>query len=357
MEDGLPGPLGDALPAFFEYLLGQDPRPRGVGRPSACALGKAFNPRSTIDWLASRGLAGGLGHLAKTERIRSGIFGLDSIIEGGFRPHSAIVLAGSSGTGKTTFAMQFALAGLEQGEQALYISMEETPDQIVKESKLMGLDLTPYVDKTLFFVHLRGENFKRMIREQLPKMVRDRSDEEVETRIAIDPMTPLLWSTSDRLDQRELVGELFGTLKQLGVVLATVEEHTQPGAALGQDVLLPIYLADGVIHLEYYPIGGAFNRTLKILKMRGTQHGEELYPYIFVRGAGAVVRTSPVEVAKEDQASWDRIFERAIATAKDKDKRYPPALQRRIESLRGQWTLPYSPEETLHILFESYKRG
>jgi circadian clock protein KaiC len=296
-----------------------------------------------------------LGHLATTERIRSGIFGLDSIIEGGFRPHSAIVLAGSSGTGKTTFAMQFALAGLEQGEQALYISMEETPDQIVKESKLIGLDLTPYVDKTLFFVHLRGENFKRMIREQLPKMVRERSDEEVDTRIAIDPMTPLLWSTSDRLDQRELVGELFGTLKQLGVVLATVEEHTQPGAALGQDVLLPIYLADGVIHLEYYPIGGAFNRTLKILKMRGTQHGEELYPYMFVRGAGAVVRTSPVEVAKEDQASWDKIFERAIATAKD--KHYPPALQRRIESLRGQWTLPYSPEETLHILFESYKRG
>lgn len=293
--------------------------------------------------------------MAEEERVRTGIFGLDAIIEGGFRPHSAVVLAGSSGTGKTTFAIQFILAGLEQGEQALYISMEETPEQIVNESKLMGLDLTPYIDKTLFFVHLRGENFKRMIREQLPKMVRERSDEEVDTRIAIDPMTPLLWSSPEKLDQRELVSELFGTLKQLGVVLATVEEHTQPGAALGHEVLLPIYLADGVIHLEYYPIGGAFNRTLKILKMRGTAHGEELYPYTFVRGAGAVIRTSPVEVAKEDQASWDKVFERAIATAKDKN--FPTALQRRIEGLRVHWSHPYSPEETLHILFESYKRG
>ena len=289
------------------------------------------------------------------DRIRTGIFGLDPIIEGGFRRNSAVVVVGSSGTGKTTFAIQFTLAGLEQGEQALYISMEETPEQIIQESKMMGLDLAPYVDETLFFVHLRGENFKRMIREQLPKMVRDRSSDEVDTRIAIDPMTPLLWASPDRLDQRELLAELFATLKQLGVVLATAEEHGQPGASLGADVMLPVYLADGVIHLEYYPVGGAFNRTLKILKMRGTQHGEELYPYMFVRGAGAVVRTSPVEVAKEDQASWDKIFERAIATAKD--KHYPPALQRRIESLRGQWTLPYSPEETLHILFESYKRG
>lgn len=291
---------------------------------------------------------------AKSERVRTGIHGLDAIIEGGFRPHSSVVIAGSSGTGKTTFAMQFVLEGLEHGEQALYISMEETPEQILNESKLMGLDLHPFLDKSLFFVHLRGENFKRMIREQLPKMVRERSDEEVDTRIAIDPMTPLLWATPEKLDQRELISELFGTLKQLGVVLATVEEHTQPGSAFGQDTVLPIYMADGVIQLEYYPIGGAFNRTLKILKMRGTQHGEELYPYAFVRGAGAVVRTSPVEVAQEDQASWDKVFERALATAKD--RRYPPALTRRIESLRGSWTLPYSPEETLHILFESYKR-
>jgi KaiC/GvpD/RAD55 family RecA-like ATPase len=245
------------------------------------------------------------------------------------------------------------MAGLEQGEQALYISMEETPAQILNESKLMGLDLSPFLDKTLFFVHLRGENFKRMIREQLPKMVRERSEEEVDTRVAIDPMTPLLWASPDKLDQRELVSELFTTLKQLGVVLATVEEHGQPGSTIGQDVLLPIYLADGVIHLEYYPIGGAFNRTLKILKMRGTMHGEELYPYTFVRGAGAIIRTSAAASDREEKLGWDKVFERAIATAKD--KRYPPALARRIETLRANWQAPYSPEETLHILFEAYK--
>jgi KaiC/GvpD/RAD55 family RecA-like ATPase len=315
---------------------------------------KAFN-RPLLQRLAWGASAGRGPRVTANERVRTGIFGLDSIIEGGFRRNTAVVLAGSSGTGKTTFAIQFVLAGLEQGEQALYISMEETPEQILRDSKLMGLDLSPYVDKTLFFVHLRGENFKRMIREQLPKMVRERSEEEVDTRVAIDPVTPLLWASSEKLDQRELVSELFNTLKQLGVVLATVEEHSQPGAVLGQDVLLPVYLADGAIHLEYYPIGGAFNRTLKILKMRGTQHGEELYPYTFVRGAGAVIRTSPLVTGREDQAGWDPVFERAVATAKD--KKYPPGLVRRIETLRSHWSQPYSPEETLHILFESYKRG
>lgn len=287
-------------------------------------------------------------------RIPSGIFGLDPIIEGGFLPHSAVTVVGASGTGKTTFAIQFTLAGLERGEQALYISMEERPEQILHDSRLLGLDLQPYVDETLFFVHLRGENFKRMIREQLPKMVRERSTDDVDTRIAIDPMTPLLWASPDKLDQRELVSELFGTLKELGVVLATVEEHAAPGAPLGQDVLLPIYLADGVLHLEYYPVGGAFNRTLKILKMRGTQHGEELYPYMFVRGAGAVVRTSPQAADEGERADWQKLFERAVATAKE--KRYPPALVKRIQRLQEHWTHPWSPEETLHILFEAYRK-
>lgn len=292
--------------------------------------------------------------VAGAGRIPTGIFGLDPIIEGGFLPNTAITVVGASGTGKTTFAIQFTLAGLERGEQALYISMEERPDQILHDSKLLGLDLEPYVDDTLFFVHLRGENFKRMIREQLPKMVRERSNDEVATRVAIDPMTPLLWASPDKLDQRELVGELFGTLKELGVVLATVEEHGAPGAPLGQDVLLPIYLADGVVHLEYYPVGGAFNRTLKILKMRGTQHGEELYPYMFVRGAGAVVRTSAPAVDADDRADHEKVFDRALATARQKG--YPAALQKRIERLKEHWNHPWSPEETLHILFGAYRK-
>src|SRR5207247_498887 len=124
-------------------------------------------------------------------------------------------------------------------------------------------------------------NFKKMIEEQLPQLVKARADYNIATRVVIDPMTPVIWATAEKLEQRELIGKLFYTLKELGVVLCTVEEHAKPGETIGEDVLLPIYLSDGAVHLEYYPIGGAFHRTLKLLKMRGVHHGDGVDPYLF----------------------------------------------------------------------------
>src|SRR3989337_788215 len=164
-------------------------------------------------------------------RIRSGIHGLDNLIEGGFRGRPVVVVVGSSGTGKTTFTVQYILHGLEQGEQGLYVSLEESPEQIMREAELMGLDLRKHLEKDLFFIHLKGKNFKKMIEEQLPQLVKARADYQIKTRVVIDPMTPVIWATQDRLEQRELIGKLFYTLKELGVVLCTGEGERQPGGS------------------------------------------------------------------------------------------------------------------------------
>lgn len=285
-------------------------------------------------------------------RIKTGIFGLDQLIEGGMRDKTSVVVVGSSGTGKTTFAVQFLMHGIENGEQGLYVTMEESPEQIMREAETMGWDMKQHYEKSLFFIHLKGKNFKKMIEEQLPQLVKARSDYDIKTRVVIDPMTPVIWATEDKLQQRELIGKLFYTLKELGVVMSTVEEHAKPGETIGEDVLLPIYLSDGVIHLEYYPIGGAFNRTLKIIKMRGTQHGEGVYPYIFVRGLGAVVRTTSAEVVEEEGKSYDEIFDEAIKTAEY--IKAPEHVLAKLKYMKEHWMYDYSPEEALQIIFESY---
>ena len=284
--------------------------------------------------------------------MASGIPGLDDLIEGGFYPKSTIVLLGSSGTGKSTFAVQFLMEGIEQGEQALYVTLEEPPEQIMHEAELMGFDLRKYYEKSLFFIHLKGKNFKKMIEEQLPQLVKARADYNIPTRVVIDPMTPVIWATQDKLEQRELIGKLFYTLKELGVVLCTVEEHSRPGETIGEDVLLPIYLSDGAIHLEYYPIGGAFNRTLKILKIRGVHHGEGVYPYLFARGVGIVVRASAAEMPEETSRSHTKTFQEALKTAEA--LKAPARVLDRIRLMEKHWDYDYSPEETLQILFASY---
>lgn len=286
-------------------------------------------------------------------RIKTGIFGLDQLIEGGVRDNTALTIVGSSGTGKTTFAMQFLMHGIDNGEQGLYITMEESPEQLMKEAELLGWDMKKHYEKSLFFIHLKGKNFKKMIDEQIPQLVKARSDYDIKTRVVIDPMTPVIWATDDKLAQRELIGKLFYTLKELGVVMATVEEHSRPGEIVGEDVLLPVYLSDGVINLEYYPIGGAFNRTLKIIKMRGTHHGEGVYPYIFARGAGAIIRTSPAEAVKiEDVEDYSEVFDEAIKTAEF--IKAPESVIEKLKRMKDGWTYNYSPEEALQVMFDSY---
>jgi circadian clock protein KaiC len=290
--------------------------------------------------------------MADKQKVSSGIPGLDDLIESGFWPKSTIVLLGSSGTGKSTFAVQFLMEGIEQGEQALYVTLEEPPEQIMREAELMGFDMRKYYEKSLFFIHLKGKNFKKMIEEQLPQLVKARADYNIPTRVVIDPMTPVIWATTDKLEQRELIGKLFYTLKELGVVLCTVEEHSRPGETVGEDVLLPIYLSDGAIHLEYYPIGGAFNRTVKILKMRAVHHGEGVYPYLFARGVGIIVRASPAAMPEEQTRSHTKTFEEAIRTAES--LKAPARVIDRIRLMEKHWDYGYSPEEALQILFNSY---
>ena len=285
-------------------------------------------------------------------RIPTGIFGLDQIVSGGFRDKTAVVVVGASGTGKSTFAMQFLMHGIKNGEQGLYVTMEESPNQIINEADLLGFEMEKHFEKELFFIHLKGRNFKDMINEQLPKLVKARQDYAVKTRVAIDPMTPVIWAVTDKQDQRELVGKLFTTLKNLGVVMATVEEHTKPGETIGEDVLLPIYLADAVIHLDYHPIGGAFNRTLQIIKMRGSAHGEGVYPYIFARGAGVIARTSGEEIRMKERKNYDQIFDDAIATAKQLNA--PEFFIRKLEYMKINWIYEYSPEESLQIMFSTF---
>ncbi len=287
------------------------------------------------------------------DRIETGIYGVDQMIEGGLIENSAITVVGASGTGKTTFAVQFLMKGIEKGEQALFVTLEETPEQIMREAEMMGWDMRKHHEESLFFIHLGGQNFKEMIEEQLPKLVKARKDYDIKTRVAIDPLTPVIWSTEDRLSQRELLEKLFTPLKELGTVIATVEEHSRPGEIIGEDVLLPIYLSDGVFHLEYYPVGGAFNRTFKIIKMRGTNHGEGLYPYVFVRGAGVVVRSTPVEIKEERLDSYDEEFEDAIETAEAIG--IPDIIMERLKNMRQEWNYDYSPKEILEIILSEYR--
>ena len=94
--------------------------------------------------------SGELEHTASHERIPTGIKRLDTMLGGkGFYRGSSILLSGSAGTGKTSLSTAFAEATYRRGERCLYVSLEESPSQIMRNMTSIGINLQPWVKKGL----------------------------------------------------------------------------------------------------------------------------------------------------------------------------------------------------------------
>ena len=86
---------------------------------------------------------------AVVKRIKTGIPGLDGLMEGGLVQGSSYLVTGGTGTGKTTFACQFLWQGLQQGDSVVYITLEEDPQDIKEDAILFGWDFAPFEKKGL----------------------------------------------------------------------------------------------------------------------------------------------------------------------------------------------------------------
>ncbi|MCD6275269.1 MAG: circadian clock protein KaiC [Thermoplasmata archaeon] len=220
-------------------------------------------------------------------KIKTGILGLDPLLEGGLNERSSTVVIGSAGAGKTTFAHQFIRRGLLEGQEGLFISLDENKEQIIRDALNMGWDDILYYieEEKLIFIDASGKEFQVFIKRELPDFVS--KWEGANIRIAIDPLTPVIWATPSRYQQRELLGFMLKELKKIGTIVATLEEHGPPNLS-APETGIPMYLADTVIHLKYR-IGEDYSRELHVVKMRGSRHSERMHRYKIVKGLGIIV--------------------------------------------------------------------
>jgi len=251
-------------------------------------------------------------------KIRTGIFGLNPLLDGGFNQNSTTVVIGASGAGKTTFATQFIRRALVDGQEGIFVSLDENKEQIIREAVEMGWsDILDYLDNELLvFIDASGREFSNFIRKELPSFVEDWKG--ANARIAIDPLTPVVWTTKDAYEQRDLIGFMLKETRKVGTVLATLEEHGA-GDLTGPETVIPMYLADSVIHLRYKPMEGVESRRMKIVKARSTRHSEQWHTYHIVKGLGLIVdqgefrRTTTAKIPGQLKALLDQ--KRTLAPA------------------------------------------
>ena len=218
-------------------------------------------------------------------RVKTGVLGMDTLLGGGFRKNSVNVIVGASGTGKTIFAIQYLLRGIENGEKGIYISFDVDAKTLVTLAESLGWDqLMKAMENGMLAATRSRANNIAFINEDLLEFI-DKNAEE-NTRIVIDSLTPLI--TPIDFSQRNDLNWFFEQLKASGTTLVTVEERFTGSLSL-PEVALPVFLADSAIYLKNLRYGEPFSRTLEIIKHRASWHAEGVYPYRILPGLGIVV--------------------------------------------------------------------
>lgn len=213
-------------------------------------------------------------------RVKTGIEGLDEMLQGGLPENHIVVVMGSFGTGKTTLGLQFLVEGLRNNEPCIFISLEEDKDSIAKSASTFGWDLTDAIDKKrLGLFKLEPSDAKSTItriKSELPKFVKSFGAK----RVVVDSVSLLNMMFSDDNDRRSNLFNLSQLLRSTGATAILTAEVKDDNPRSSRDGLAE-YTADGVLLLQSDESkeGGEVQLTIRILKMRRTAHSRRVKPY------------------------------------------------------------------------------
>ena len=218
----------------------------------------------------------GLDHAAPADRVSSGIARLDVMLGGkGFYRGSSILASGTAGTGKTSIAAHFVDAACRRGERCLYFAFEESPRQVVRNMRSIGIDLEPWVRKGLLQFQAARPTYGGI--EQALLLTHKRISSFQPSVVVVDPITNLLM-VSTLNEVRSMLTRLVDFLKTQGIT-AIFTSLTAAGSLEASEADVSS-LMDTWLLLKNIEIGGERNRALYVLKSRGMEHSNQIREFV-----------------------------------------------------------------------------
>jgi circadian clock protein KaiC len=219
----------------------------------------------------------GLDHEAPVARVSTGIDRLDGMMGGkGFFRGSSILVSGTSGAGKTSVAAHFVDAACRRGERCLYFAFEESPRQIVRNMRSIGLDLEPWVAKGLLQFQAARPTYGGI--EQHLLVTHHCVSSFKPSVVVVDPITNLLM-VSTLGEVRSMLTRMVDFLKtqQITAIFTSLTAGGGPLEANEADVSS---LMDTWLLLKTIEVGGEMNRALYVLKSRGMSHSNQIREFL-----------------------------------------------------------------------------
>ncbi|MBD2346797.1 circadian clock protein KaiC [Anabaena subtropica] len=220
----------------------------------------------------------GLDYPVTTEWIPSGIKRLDKMLGGqGFFRGSSILISGTAGTGKSSFCAHFADATCQRGEKCLYFAFEESPQQIIRNMRSIGIDLETAVNKNLLkFQALRPTFYGlEMHLVNILSIVNDFQPDAV----IIDPISNLTYGSSD-VQMKSFMTRIIDYFKTKNITTIFTNLTESNSAFLEYTEIGISSLADTWILLRTIESNGERNRLIHVLKSRGTSHSNQVREFI-----------------------------------------------------------------------------
>ena len=274
---------------------------------------------------------------ASSERVSTGVERLDAMVGGGYFRGSTVLVSGAPGAGKTTLGAAFAVAACRRGERCVYFTMEESPQQLIRNMGSVAMDLGSLVrDGTLTIVPRRT---KQSGLESHLVAIHKQVLAAEPTTVVLDPLSAFV---GQPFEITAMLSRIIDFLRVLGItVLLTELVHEQDLGTMGISSL-----ADSWIALTNRERGGERNRGITVIKSRGTEQSNQVREFVLSSAGIDIVdayagedelqmgsRRTEAE-ARERAARLQR--QEALATLQRRSQARTAALKAQIAALEAE---------------------
>jgi len=214
-----------------------------------------------------------LDYAASEERVSTGVPRLDHMLGGGMFRGSTLMVSGTAGTGKTSLGAHVLNSACERGEHALMVLLEESPDQVLRNMRSLGLDLRPWVETGLlriwaarpsaFGLETHLAILAELIEEEKPAVTMLDGIASLSHGILTPEVTSIVARQVDLLKSRGITS----------VITALGQEEDVGAVSVSA-------MVDTWLQLRNIEANGERNRLMFVLESRGTAHSNQVREFV-----------------------------------------------------------------------------